>query len=223
MSVYDLLEKQRRAIREMVEAFERSGVNTFLFYAVYGNGKTGVHFECQPEEFVEIGRTDLEVLAGEGLIKLVALPGHDGFLTGSIRQSAIDAVRNEFERPTLATTGSVQNFYAPVGAVHTGRGNIAISKQFVGLPPSEVSNLIRSMRDALSTLPVDGATEAKEHLDALETELKNQVPHQARIKSFLLSLWSVTGNVASFASSLTAIAQAYGVSPETLKRLTPGV
>jgi hypothetical protein len=79
------------------------------------------------------------------------------------------------------------------------------------------------MRAALPTLAPAQSVEAAEHLDQLEGEMKADVPRQSRIKSALLGLWSVVGNVTDFASSVLTIAQAYGIDAETLKRLTPGV
>jgi hypothetical protein len=208
MAFYDLLDRQKEALREMVRIVQETGENSFYYVATFGNPRA-IMFPSTPQRSTNASLDDLQVFESEGLVTLRYKS--DGKLSGgSVRRAAVDAVKADFQRPAVASVGgSVQNFFAPVGAVHTGVGNIAI--QNLGMGADEVANLIQRLRGLLPELPPESRIEAEEQLSDFEGEVRAPVPRQSRIKSFLLGLWNSGKDVAEFAANLTQIATAYGV------------
>ena len=221
MPGYDLLDHQKQIVRDMVKIYEDTGISSFTFFG--SSQARSLLFDTQPERMqVAIPSVDdLHVMAAEGLVTL--RPGPKGIMGGGLRQSAVDAVKSDFQRPASAPAGTIQHFYSPVGAVHSGPGNITIGIQDVGIAPADVAAAIADLRAGLDELDPAVKAEATEYLNELEAEVKAEVPKQSRIKSFVVSLCTAVSGGARFVSSLTSIAQAYGIDPETLKRITPGV
>lgn len=222
MSAYDLLEHQKKIVREMVAVYQDTGQSNFFY--VGSSAGFQILFDTKPQRrSVELSFVDdLHVLEQEGLVTLRLSPSTGQLAGGSLKQSAVDAVAADFKRPSLGPAGIIQNYYAPVGAVHAGVGEIKIDVQNIGIGGDELIRLMESMRDALAELPAQDRSEAAELIDALEGEVRTQVPKQSRVKAFIGALWGLTNGVTTFTSSLLTIAQAYGIKPETLRQITFG-
>lgn len=212
MSAYNLLDGQKERLRKFVDAYQKTGVSNFHYVFTMNSQRVFFDKPGVGRIVIEADSNDLRVLESEGLVQLRY--GGDGKLAGgSIRQSAVEAVTNHFERP-MSTEGRgavYQTFYAPVGAVNTGEGKIEIGTQHVGMGSEEIASLFAKLRELIPLLPFESQTEAIENLNDLQSELGAQVPKQNRIKAFLLSLWTAGNGVVAFAASLAALAQAYGI------------
>ena len=210
---YNLLEHQKEIVRQMVTIAMETKVHRFSLIPAYEKGNC-VEFAMQrPTPTVRATAEDLQVLAHEDLIGLNVEYKHDlAIYNGSVKQSAIDAVKNDFKRPRSNPQSPIQNFYAAVGVVHTGPGNVSIGTQKVGLDGAELGRLMNQMQQALGKVRVEHQPEVKELLEELDAEMKSSQPKQSRIKSFIMSIRSITGDVAEFATNLAAIATAYGIT-----------
>jgi hypothetical protein len=162
---------------------------------------------------------DLRVLADQELIILkMNERGNPGSF--AIKQSAIDAVQNDFKRPSPAAPFGAtfhQTFYAPVGAFHTGPGNISIETQNVGVTGEELVAIFTDLRRMISELPANDQAEAVDFVDDLEEEARAKVPKQSRIKAALLALWNVSNKAVELATKLAQLGAAYGLDPSKLR------
>jgi hypothetical protein len=203
---YNLHEHQRQMLRELVQITQQNPGAEFAILGSTNAIKMGQHT-------VRGTVSDLEALAAEGLVTMNkrGVGDFDAYV-GSVKKSAIDAVDSNFQRPGVTTQVPIQNFYAPVGVVHTGQGNVTIQTQKVGLDGAEIGRLMKQMQGALSKVRVEQRTEVKELLEELDAEMKSAQPKQSRIKSYLLGIWNGTSDVAEFGANLAAIAGAYGIA-----------
>lgn len=102
------------------------------------------------------------------------------------------------------------NNNAPVVTQQIGNNNTANVTQNIGLESAEVLQLIAALRQDISTLPSERQTVAIEALDDIESEVITPAK-ASRIRGGLLSLWSVTKDLASFTNAVTALAQRFGL------------
>lgn len=170
MSYYNLLDHQKRIVRELVKIYEETQASDFYFSST--SGGSAIWYEGPPDKrrHITASSSDLQALAAEDLI-ILKFSGRNGEANGgSIRQSAVEAVRDEFRKPLPPSAGGAvyQTFYAPVGAVNAGPSRIEITRLDVGASASDLAALIADLRDLAGQLPAPERAEAAENLNDLE-------------------------------------------------------
>jgi hypothetical protein len=102
-----------------------------------------------------------------------------------------------------------QIFNAPVGAVQTGNNKKAYVSQVnnIGI---EIQDAIQDLKSLVSSLPENHQNDASEVIEDLQGEIANPTK-QSRLNSSLVTLWQLGKDVASFANSVLAIAQRFGI------------
>lgn len=218
MASFNLLREQREILTVLCDWYENRGFRNFYFFFV-DQGGAQFMFRRPGENDQRVGTNatedDLVALANEDLIGL-HYSSAGRLIGGSVKQAAVDALKDGFKRPLPFLPPSlVQTFFAPVGAVHLGPGDITIGKQNIGATTDEVVRLLGEMRRQIDLLGADNRQETAELLDDLTYELKQDIPKQSRIKAYLASLWTAASGVAEFAANITQLAGAYGIDSST--------
>lgn len=214
MAIYDLLEHQREILRLMVRMYEETGDGVFYYSAT--STAVIVFFQAQPgkeQTQINVRFGDLDALAAEGLV-LLRYNTRGNLTGGQIRHSAVEAVKNDFQKPVAAAAaGTFNTFYAPVGAFHSGPGNISIDTQTVSVTPAELADAMKGLAEAIASMHGAARAEAAELLDDLQAELRAQVPKQSRVKASLLAIWTVAKDAVAVGANLVKIAEGYGIDP----------
>lgn len=124
-----------------------------------------------------------DFLAGEGLVEqkddggLMVWLTHEGVKAGSSPEDAIDGAAVS---PAIHNTQNI--FHAPVGSVQQGNQNVANVAQKFGPDASDVANMLRELREQIIPEHVEAGND---YIDAIEDELKKEIPKESRLRLFL--------------------------------------
>ena len=100
--------------------------------------------------------------------------------------------------------------HAPVAMQQFGEHSKANVTQNIDSKTSDILQMLHDLRQEISKLSSENQTVASDALEDIEQEVRT--PEKAsRIRGGLLSLWSVTKDIAAFANAVTALAQRFGL------------
>jgi len=131
----------------------------------------------------------------------------------SITHRGVKEVEQSIKNPEKSTdqfsSPVIQIFNAPVGNVQTGNNNNSYVSQ-INNSSAEIQNFIQDLKGLVSSLPEKHQSDASEVIEDLQEEMENPIK-QSRLKSSLITLWALGKDVASFANSVSAVAQRFGI------------
>lgn len=157
--------------------------------------------ELERGGFIKLVRSHAYGTDGEALQPLEVTPRGKMLLEGKISfEDGLNSSSQVFK---------VTN-HAPVATQQFGNQNVAHVTQTVGSSVAEILQMLNALRLEVSNLPLEHQTIAIEALDDIEEEVSTPTK-ASRIRGGLLSLWSVTKDIASFANAVTALAQRFGL------------
>jgi hypothetical protein len=205
---HSLLEKKERVRYELLKfIYERTNGRTSATLDLRNFFRTT---NLSPQETEEINNLQdaITFLSEEGLIECVAL----GYSYSITHRGVIEFEQSirEPERNTKHFSASViQIFNAPVGTVQSGNNNRSYVNQNNN-SNAEVQELIQELKNLVSNLPESHRNDASEIIEDLQEDIKNP-QKQSRLRSSLVTLLRLGKDVASFANSVSAIAQRVGI------------
>jgi hypothetical protein len=108
-----------------------------------------------------------------------------------LSHKAITEIENSIAHPQKSTehfsSTVIQNFHAPVGAVHTGNNNVSNINQNIGQNFSEILEQLAILKNQFQSSQVVDKDEAIEIINDLEKEIVKENPSKRKIISFLSS------------------------------------
>ena len=201
MSEYNLTSDQKELLRRLVEYAREYKTKQFPYQIIRGDDREDVWIMTDGDESIRCdSRGDLSALFAEGLL-------HDLGHSFAIRQSGLDAVANDFQKP--AAVPSVTHIGAIIG--HMGSGNVLATgfaqdstlQQLVddtALLESTVDDIADRLLDAVRTeLPGAELREYVRHIDDLKTALLSKEPDPSamqRIAGALAFFGDIEGSLA---------------------------
>jgi hypothetical protein len=159
----------------------------------------------EEEQYADI-RNAINYLEEENLIKW------DSDEEYSITHRGVKEVEQSIKNPERSTehfSPVIQFYTAPVGTVQNGNNNNSYVSQ-INNSSSEIQNSIQDLKGLVSSLPEKCQSDASEVIEDLREEMENPTK-QSRLKSSLVTLWALGKDVASFANSVSAVAQRFGI------------
>lgn len=188
MNSGELIEKDRKryeVLRWIYNEFSRTS-NYFVNLA----GLVDNTFDWQQKRQKENELSEVsDYLANEGLI---TQQSDDGLLV-RLEHRRIVEVENSITNPQSPTEHfSVQviNFNAPVGSVQTGNQSVANVTQNLGAEISDITTLLKELRQHIVDDTPEKQKEGLELLEGLETEVQSPNQSESRIKLYLKELGS---------------------------------
>jgi hypothetical protein len=161
----------------------------------------------ETQEYIGI-RDAINYLSEERLIECMTL-GHSYSITHRGVKEVEQSIKNPEKSTDHFSSPVIQIFNASVGNVQTGNNNSSYVSQ-VNNTSAEVQNAIQDLKTLVSTLPENHQNDASEVIEDLQEEIANPTK-QSRLKSSLITLWQLGKDVASFANSVSAVAQRLGI------------
>jgi DNA-binding PadR family transcriptional regulator len=207
---------------ELLEAKEKSRYEVLKQFYEYTNGRTCLQLDLS-EHFREKIRSPEETMEAHNLRDVIDYLSEEGLIddTGggeefkySITHKGVIEMENSIRNPEKSTdhfsSPVIQIFNAPVGNIQAGNNNTSYVNQVNDISSTEVQNAIQDLKSLVGTLLENHQNDASEVIEDLQEEIANPTK-QSRLKSSLITLWQYGKEVASFANSVSAVAQRFGI------------
>ena len=213
----DVLEKEAKRFKTLLNIYDISGgilTNDVCPYAHEDR------FGMRGEQLIHI----LEHLEREGLIESIGSLWN-GYPAVQITHQGIIEIEKAIKHPNVSnqhfssTAITLIMNQTNINAARDAIGNISSSQvnapvtntvSYSESDTSEILQAIAELRQQINTLVEENQDVATDALDTLESEVKSPTK-PTKLKTALFSLWGIAQGIASFANSVTAIADRFGV------------